>query len=52
MIPPTSANTDSMKGIPMIPKKRQKSLPPNVSAAKFPYPRESRSRRGKSNIVI
>ena len=37
-IPPTSARTESMKGMPIIPKSKQNNLPPKVSAAKFPYP--------------
>ena len=36
MSPPTSAKTESMRGIPIIPNRRQKSLPPKVSVAKFP----------------
>ena len=36
MMPPTSARTQSMKGIPMIPKRRQNRRPLNVRAAKLP----------------
>ena len=37
-IPPTSARTESMKGIPMMPNIKQKNLPLKVTVAKFPYP--------------
>ena len=36
MRPPTSAKTESMKGIPTIPNIKQNSRPPKVEAAKFP----------------
>ena len=37
-IPPTSASTESMKGMPIMPNIRQNNRPLNVTVAKFPYP--------------
>ena len=36
MRPPTSASTESMKGMPIMPKPRQNIRPPNVEVAKLP----------------
>ena len=36
MRPPTSANTDNMNGIPIIPKPRQNIRPAKVEVAKLP----------------
>ena len=38
IMPPTSASTESMKGIPMIPNRRQNTRPLRVFVATFPYP--------------
>ena len=51
MSPPTSAKTDSIRGMPMIPNIRQNSRPPNVSAAKFPYPSQKKISMYRLNRV-
>ena len=45
-IPPTSATTDKVKGMPMIPKRRQNRRPWNVDGAIFPYPKINKLANG------